>query len=250
MRIHTIVEPLVAPLPLSDVPLPYYYSVVLVRVDSPFQNILDLSGAVFGYNDEYSLSGFHCMKIFLKALSLQTAQHAVAAPFYSKQVRTGSHTNSIDALYDNTVDVIAMDCNVLARLEHEIAWQEKLSKLRILHIPDISLPLNEVGGDGNVTASGEQQRHICPVATDGRLGPHPSQPIVASRAVDEETKQLFKRALLSIDSSVVAHLGISGYHEVDERFYFKTKLLLDLVRHDRIAECSSLYTSPNDILFL
>lgn len=233
-------EPLVAPCLLTDNSAPYYFSALFVRLDSSYQSILELSGGVFGYNDEYSLSGYHCMKIYLKALVMENA-HALEVPFFKKQVRTGSHANSISALCDGTVDVVAIDCNVLAKLKQDIEWQEKLSRLRMLHISKVSMQVLD-------KTSGAQ--HICHVATDGLLGPHPSQPIVAAKAVDQQTKKLFKNALLNLDCRSVAHLGISGYFEVDEGFYLKTKLLLDLVRHDRIAECSSLYSSPNDVRYL
>ena len=43
--------------------------------------VQDLRGSVFAYNDEASLSGFHCVKFFLKALS--GLDESVLLPFFS-----------------------------------------------------------------------------------------------------------------------------------------------------------------------
>ncbi len=64
MQAREWVVPLVAPVPLSngaDSTDPTYSSFLIVAAASKFQRVEDLRGSTFAYNDNQSLSGYHCM---------------------------------------------------------------------------------------------------------------------------------------------------------------------------------------------
>jgi ABC-type phosphate/phosphonate transport system substrate-binding protein len=60
---------------------PVYYSQLFVHKESPYVSIQDLQDSIFAYNDESSLSGFHCMNFFLKTLNSQ--DESIRLPFFS-----------------------------------------------------------------------------------------------------------------------------------------------------------------------
>ena len=65
---------------------PVYYSQLFVHKESPYVCIQDLQDSIFAYNDESSLSGFHCMIFFLKALGSQ--DKSIRLPFFSSKAQS------------------------------------------------------------------------------------------------------------------------------------------------------------------
>ena len=70
---------------------PVYFSDVVVRTDHPARGFDDLSGSIWGYNDECSLSGYFAT---LRKLS----EIGCDDDFFARRVCTGSHIASIDAV--------------------------------------------------------------------------------------------------------------------------------------------------------
>ncbi|MEM9381598.1 MAG: PhnD/SsuA/transferrin family substrate-binding protein [Planctomycetota bacterium] len=81
---------------------PHYFSDVVVRGDRGESALADLRGAVLGFNDTCSMSGYYA------------ALKAVEDGFFGAEVCTGSHAASIDALLGGEIDVACIDSNVLA----------------------------------------------------------------------------------------------------------------------------------------
>jgi phosphonate transport system substrate-binding protein len=75
-----------------------YYSVTLVRKDSPYQSIADLKGKTYAFADPNSTSGFQAPSYFL------TQAGYPPATFFGKTLFSGSHENSVMALYHQDVD--------------------------------------------------------------------------------------------------------------------------------------------------
>lgn len=75
-----------------------YYSVMVVRKDSGYDKVADLKGKVYAFADPNSTSGFQAPTYFL------TKQGYPPNKFFGKTVFSGSHENSIMALYHKSVD--------------------------------------------------------------------------------------------------------------------------------------------------
>lgn len=75
-----------------------YYSVMVVRKDSPYNTVADLKGKVYAFADPNSTSGFQAPTYFL------TKQGYPPQSFFGKTLFSGSHENSVMALYHNSVD--------------------------------------------------------------------------------------------------------------------------------------------------
>ena len=86
---------------------PHYFSDVIVRADRGPARLEDLRGAVFGFNDTCSLSGFFAAHQELSARDR-------TAGFFGEERCTGSHEASIQAVLTGDIDVAAIDSNVLA----------------------------------------------------------------------------------------------------------------------------------------
>lgn len=78
-----------------------YFSVVVVRDDSPYQKIEDLKGAKFAFADPNSTSGHQAPRFFLKEAGID------ADTFFGQTAFSGSHENSVMALLNGTFDAAA-----------------------------------------------------------------------------------------------------------------------------------------------
>ncbi len=147
---------------------PVYYSDVIVRADRQVHRFEDLAGATLGYNDECSLSGYFS--------ALQTlAEKGHDRAFFGGYVRTGSHHASIAAILDGSIDVAAIDSNVLAihgRLHPDLG-----SRLRLLE----------------------------------SWGPFPIQPIVVRSGLGGTWASRLSEALLRLDVSQPGLEGLAGF---------------------------------------
>ena len=194
-----------------DTVLPVYYSQVFVREDSSYRTFNDLQGSRLAYNCEASLSGYHCLKNFVKALA--DDDNSVKLPFFKSVVRTGGHKHSAKAVCDSEADVCCLDCNIIADLLVTPEGNAIMSQLRSIELPSLSLMLRgrreerqadifDLSRDdiGNVSRERELS---CIVSENGLLGPNPAQPVVVSNRLSQQQMLAIKKAFLGVDDSVV-----------------------------------------------
>ncbi len=79
-----------------------YYSVVIVKSDSPFRTVEDLKGRVMAFADPNSTSGYAFPRYFLRKQGLDPAKHFRATPF------SGSHENSVRAVVNGQFEAAAV----------------------------------------------------------------------------------------------------------------------------------------------
>ena len=102
---------------------PVYFSDIIVRADSPYQNFEDLRGAVFAYNETSSFSGYMFPCYHLYRLGERKA-------FFIETICSGSHAISLDWVENGRVDAAAIDSVVL---DMELAQHPNRSqKLRVV----------------------------------------------------------------------------------------------------------------------
>ena len=78
-----------------------YYSVLLVRAESPYQSVADLKGKVMAFADPNSTSGYAFPSYFLRKQGIDPKTH------FSGTVFSGSHDNSVLALVRGQFDGVA-----------------------------------------------------------------------------------------------------------------------------------------------
>ena len=83
---------------------PVYFSDVLVKNNRSINSLDDIIGKTWSYNDTESLSGYFCIKKYMRHLNL---------------VCSGSHLNSLDYIRDNKADVTCIDSNALLFVNHD-----------------------------------------------------------------------------------------------------------------------------------
>ncbi|CAN5377110.1 hypothetical protein BH10CHL1_BH10CHL1_09070 [soil metagenome] len=102
---------------------PIYYSDVVVRRESRFQNFDQLQGAAWVYNDHGSLSGYAAMRHYL-------ITSGKSPKFFGATVESGGHLKSLQMLLDQQADVAAIDSIVLEQQLH--TTPELADQLRII----------------------------------------------------------------------------------------------------------------------
>jgi phosphonate transport system substrate-binding protein len=85
---------------------PCYFSDVVVRQESPWQQFADLRGASWAYNEPGSHSGYNIVRFTLATMG-------VDGRFFSRIVGSGSHMNSLNMILHGEVDASAIDSTVL-----------------------------------------------------------------------------------------------------------------------------------------
>ena len=88
---------------------PVYFSDVVVRNDSVYQNFDGLRGATWAYNEPNSFSGYLCMRWFL-------AQRNLDERFFGRVLQSGAHAHSINLILNGEADASAIDATVLEML--------------------------------------------------------------------------------------------------------------------------------------
>jgi len=86
---------------------PLYFSDVIVREDSPFQQFTALRGQSWAFNDMGSYSGY-------VATCFHLAKLQAPQPFFGKAVESGGHMKSLQMVLDKEVDASAIDSTLLA----------------------------------------------------------------------------------------------------------------------------------------
>ena len=206
--------PVAAPLSHGSL-VPVYYSQIYVRSDSCFLDFTQLQNTIFAFNDESSLSGYHCMNFFLKAVS-ESETHSVTLPFFREALRTGAHVMSLRALVDRRADAAVVDCKVIDELMETSDGRELLSLCRAIYAPSCSMTVQQSSASTSIT-----------VSECGKLGPYPAQPIVVSRRLDTNQIELIKKAFLSCSASSLAPLRSIRFVEVDDAFYRNITVMID-----------------------
>ena len=95
-----------------------YFSVAVVKADSPYHSIDDLKGKRFAFADPNSASGFQAPSYFLKDAGYDPAKHFGSTAF------SGSHENSIIALLNGTFDGAATWWNNDDRTNFTRMWDK------------------------------------------------------------------------------------------------------------------------------
>ena len=86
---------------------PICFCDIVVRQDTPGSGLSDLQGAILGYNDTSSLSGW---------LGLQEAlreRQTLPEHFFGERIQTGGHLSSLDQLRSGAIQAASIDSNVL-----------------------------------------------------------------------------------------------------------------------------------------
>ncbi len=89
---------------------PEYYAELVVPKDSDVERFEDLAGRRFAFNDESSLSGYHCVLDKLARAGLDIG-------FFGHVMQSGSHHRSLELLSERRIDVAAIDANALHLVE-------------------------------------------------------------------------------------------------------------------------------------
>lgn len=78
-----------------------YYSVLIVKTDSPYRTLKDVKGKTLAFADPNSTSGYQAPKFFLTEAGYAPGEYFGSTAF------SGSHENSVMALLSGTFDVAA-----------------------------------------------------------------------------------------------------------------------------------------------
>ncbi|MFM7426287.1 MAG: PhnD/SsuA/transferrin family substrate-binding protein [Elainella sp.] len=102
---------------------PVYFSDVVVRRDSPWQNFDQLQGTTWAYNEPGSHSGYYLTRYTL-------ANRGKASGFFGQVIESGAHQKSLQLVLAGAVDASAIDSTVL---ELELQRQPELAaQIRII----------------------------------------------------------------------------------------------------------------------
>jgi phosphonate transport system substrate-binding protein len=82
---------------------PVYYSRILCRENAEYQNLGDLRGSRFGYNEPESLSGYIGLTEYMRQMGGRLSD------YFGELVATGSHQRSLEMLAAEEVDVVSVD---------------------------------------------------------------------------------------------------------------------------------------------
>lgn len=182
--------PIVAPVSMvcgkADT-MPGYTSDLVVRTDSEFTCMEDLQGSRFAFNDEMSLSGYECLRLWLHE---NRDERNLSFPFFKKSVRSGGHAKSIGLISQGLADCAVIDRNVMMMLA--VSDPKLCSKVRILQDVDI--------------------------------GMMPAQPVVVANHTSPEVRQKLRGAFLALgdeesDRCVLDPILVSHYRPVEAKDY-------------------------------
>ncbi len=96
---------------------PVYYSDVVVRADSRYRDLADLSGSRWAFNEPFSHSGFLVVLHWLASVG-----HPAA--FLGEWIEAGFHDDALRMVLDGTADWAAIDSQVLG------IWLHRAPSLR------------------------------------------------------------------------------------------------------------------------
>jgi phosphonate transport system substrate-binding protein len=117
-RLAPLVAPVLSPPRYGGRPV--YYSDVIVRTESDVQTFDDLRGAVLGFNEPLSHSGFGVVRVHL-------AEHGEDLSFFAATVRLDFHQAAIEAVIAGDANAAAIDSQTLAvELRERPALKERI----------------------------------------------------------------------------------------------------------------------------
>jgi phosphonate transport system substrate-binding protein len=105
---------------------PYYQALVIVPGDSPAEEIADLAGKSFAFNDSLSFSGYIFPRYLLKQL------HNTPENFFRQTVFTQSHSKSLQAVAMHMLDGAAIDSIAFDHARKNTP--ELANSVRIIHL--------------------------------------------------------------------------------------------------------------------
>lgn len=102
-----------------------YYSLIIVRKESPIKELKDLEGKRIALSDPLSNSGYFYPMFLIKGMGKDPNR------FFSRMLFTYSHDNSMRAVLEGIADVAAVDSLIF---DYEITQNERIgSALRVIH---------------------------------------------------------------------------------------------------------------------
>ena len=105
---------------------PFYQALIIVPGDSPVEDIADLAGKSFAFNDSLSFSGY------MFPLQLLTQLHKTPESFFRQTIFTQSHSKSMQAVAMHMVDGASIDS--IAYDHSRKNTPEIASAVRIIHL--------------------------------------------------------------------------------------------------------------------
>jgi ABC-type phosphate/phosphonate transport system substrate-binding protein len=159
---------------------------VVVANDGSFNSFEDLEGCLWAYTDLQALTGYYAI---LRKMEEMKVEH-----FFSGNLGSGSHTQSIDWVLDGEVDMAAIDSNVLS--------------VQMRSRPELRDELQVLDS----------------------LGPFPVQPVVVRAGLSREVREAIENALLGLGKTakgkaIAQHFGCLGFGAPNPEDYTSEKLL-------------------------
>jgi phosphonate transport system substrate-binding protein len=182
-----------------------YFSVVVVRSDSPYRSIDDLRGKKLAFADPNSASGFQAPAFFMREAGYDPTK------FFASTAFSGSHENSVIALLNGTFDAAATWWNNDERSNYARMWDKGM------------IPRNSV----RVVWKSPQL---------------PSSPLTVRTDMPEDLRIAVKQAFIrmkDLDKEAWPALGdgkLGGYREVSHADY---EAMVRLVRDNQRARRAS-----------
>ncbi|MCW6507653.1 phosphate/phosphite/phosphonate ABC transporter substrate-binding protein [Lichenifustis flavocetrariae] len=106
---------------------PLYRSAIVVRVEEPLTDLVELAGRRVAYNSTDSHSGYN-------SLRARVAPLAVKGRFFAAGIATGAHRNSLAAVRSNRADVAAIDAVTLSLIAR--AFPDEVAGLKVIAYTD------------------------------------------------------------------------------------------------------------------
>lgn len=91
-----------------------YYAQFIVQRDSPYQTLEDLAGKKWGYGDEGSTSGYMVPLVMMQDAGIEPGE----------KIATGGHSQTVNAVYNGSVDFGTTFYTPPLKPEGETAWKE------------------------------------------------------------------------------------------------------------------------------
>ena len=245
--------------------IPAYYSQLYVHKDSLISCFEELHNTIFAYNDETSLSGYHSLKFYIREyylLNVDQQSHnpihtvmrseeddeicevrKITLPFFRSCIRTGAHVKSVQAVINGEADVLCLDENIHLSLSQTEEGREQLSLLRPIPVPYLSQAIdysrNNEKLNGTVPPICRKFVSNSVLSTkDGRLGPNPLQPVLASNRLSVRLQRRIQEAFLDVcfTFEIRQIIDFQRYVTMDESYYDFVKYMMQ----QRPIECEEI----------
>lgn len=189
-------EPIAAPVMVDsrypDAPV-YFVDLVTQAANKHIRTLKDLQGSSFGYNEEFSFSGYRAIMAEINR------RGGEAAGFFGRLVKTGSHINSLKQLAQSSNETEITKIFECASIDSTVLDNELLEK------PQLRKSLRLVES----------------------LGPYPAPPLLLNKRLSyqPELKKQIEEALIRLPSPKLRKLGVRRFSPVDKLFYIELAML-------------------------